>query len=395
MDKKIDRDLLARYVRDECNAEELEQVRQFLFQPEWKQALEELLEEDFAQFSPVEPEEEESRAWNRRFQEKHIQSSNDRSIFRRMRWSGYAAAVALFIISAVFVVVRTSTQQSEERLAEHEEEVLPGSDKAILMLSDGNTVSLSDVANGKLTEQGGVEVEKTTEGEIVYKARAEVAQASNTYNSVMTPNGGQYRITLPDGSKAWLNAASSLTYPVRFPADERRVKMTGEVYFEVAKVKRTDGDGNVPFFVETDKQEISVLGTKFNVNAYVDEPYLKTMLVEGSVKVTAFKNGQSTLLKPGQQALLSDVLMVQPADIDQQLGWQRGDFVFKGESLESVLRHISRWYDVETQCPPYLGKLRFAGIVSRSKPLSSLIKIMESTNDINITLHERRLIVTD
>lgn len=395
MDKKIDRDLLARYIRGECNAEELEQVRQFLFQPEWQQALEELLDEDFAQFRSTDVVQGESQAWNQRFQEKYMPLHTDQPVVRRIGWYRYAAAIAIFVISTTILVIRMSTQQPVEHLAQNGDKVLPGSDKAILKLSDGNTLSLSDVTEGKLTEQGGVEIEKTTAGEIIYRVGTKTTQASKTYNSVVTPNGGQYRIILPDGSTAWLNAASSLTYPVCFAANERRVKMTGEVYFEIAKVKRVDNDRNVPFFVETDKQEIAVLGTKFNVNAYQNEPYLRTALVEGSVKVTSVANGQSVFLEPGQQALLSDDLLVKPADLNQQLGWQRGDFVFKGETLAAVLRQISRWYDVEVECPPHLGKLRFAGIVSRAKPLSAVIKIMKSTNDINLTIHERRLIVTD
>ncbi|MNL25924.1 fec operon regulator FecR [compost metagenome] len=169
--------------------------------------------------------------------------------------------------------------------------------------------------------------------------------------------------------------------------------MTGEVYFEVAKVTQPNSAKRIPFFVESHKQVVEVLGTHFNINAYPDEKAIKTTLAEGSVRVKTL-NGHSVLLQPGQQAVLEENLRVESADIRQQLAWKNGDFIFRGETLESALRQVARWYDVEVECPPQLGKLRFNGMVSRSQPLSMIIEMIQLTKQAKVTLKERRLIVT-
>ncbi|WP_160716461.1 FecR family protein [Chitinophaga solisilvae] len=273
-------------------------------------------------------------------------------------------------------------------------EILPGNNIASLTLSDGSVIALDSVQNGTIALQGGVRIEKDTSGNIRYHAEARTGVMPAATNTIATPRGGQYRIILPDGSVAMLNAASSLSYPVCFAEKERRVKMTGEVYFEIRQQKMPGGKENVPFFVESAGQEVQVLGTHFNINAYSDEPAVKTTLAEGSVKVRS-AGGRSVLLKPGQQAVLAKQLTVQPADITEQLAWVSGDFVFRGETLESVLRQVGRWYDVSAEYPPHIGQLRFNGMISRSQPLSAIIGMIQSTKKASVTIKERRLIVTD
>ncbi|WP_341838879.1 FecR family protein [Chitinophaga caseinilytica] len=273
-------------------------------------------------------------------------------------------------------------------------DIMAGVNKASLTLADGSVIALDDMHDGPVAVQHGVRVEKESDGNIRYHDKGTQEAALPATNTITTPKGGQYRITLPDGSVARLNAASSLSYPVRFSGRERRVKMTGEVYFEISKQPMPGGAGNMPFFVESPGQEVQVLGTHFNINAYSDEPAVKTTLVEGSVKVTT-GDGTSALLKPGQQTVLTNHLIVQPADIAQQLAWTNGDFVFRGETLEGVLRQVGRWYDVSVEYPPHIGQLRFSGMISRSQPLSAIVKMIQSTKKATVTIKERRLIVTD
>jgi len=281
----------------------------------------------------------------------------------------------------------------------HAKNISPGSQKASLTLADGSVVSLSEVAVGTTVAlQGGIRVEKNKEGDIVYHANADHQPVSGAQNTVSTPKGGHFKVTLPDGSIAWLNAASSIRYPLQFAANERRISMTGEVYFEIAKKELTDQLGRkrkLPFYVETNQQEIQVLGTHFNVNAYTDEPYTATTLTEGSVKVTALESGETALLKPGQQAQLAKGIAINNVDTEQFIAWINGDFVFRGEELQGVLRKVARWYDVEFDCPQDLAKLRFNGMVSRSQPLSTIIETLQSTKKIKVILKERRIIVTD
>ncbi|MBO9153526.1 FecR family protein [Chitinophaga sp. GCM10012297] len=273
-------------------------------------------------------------------------------------------------------------------------DILPGVNKASLTLLDGSVIALEEIQDGTVAVQRGVRIEKDTGGNIRYYADRKQETSPVAINTITTPKGGQYRIILPDGSVARLNAASSLVYPVRFAGSERRVKMTGEVYFEISKLPLPGGKGNVPFFVESAGQEVQVLGTHFNINAYGDEAAIRTTLVEGSVKVRS-TDGRSAMLKPGQQAVLAKQLRVQQADISRELAWTNGDFVFRGETLEGVLRQVGRWYDVSVEYPPHIGQLRFSGMISRSQPLSAIVKMIQSTKKATVTIKERRLIVTD
>ncbi|WP_318271279.1 FecR family protein [Sphingobacterium cellulitidis] len=308
-------------------------------------------------------------------------------------WIKAVAAMLFFIGSATLIIYNTQLKTIDTaQPAGQQNDILPGSDKALLTLSDGFTVSLSAAENGRIALQEGLEIEKTKEGEIVYTLKDNSSKKSSAFNSVVTPNGGQYRVTLPDGSKALLNAASSLTYPVHFSDKERRVKMTGEVYFEIAKATNSKNK-RIPFFVETARQEIQVLGTNFNVNAYNDENYQSTILVEGSVGLKSTTDQAYTMLKPGQKATLGSTISVTEANIKQDLAWINGNFIFQREELQSILRKISRWYDLDIECPQELGKMKFTGKVSRNQPLSAVIAMISATDKIQVQLKERRLIV--
>lgn len=307
------------------------------------------------------------------------------------------AAVMILVAGLAMLVWNTigRSHQKEQQVANHKK-IEAGGDKALLTLANGNVISLSDIAIGTtLKLQNGISVEKKNEGDLVY--HVDKGQDSKTayYNTVTTPNGGQYRVTLPDGSKAWLNAGSSLRYPLLFTSKERRVKITGEVYFEVVKLfipKNNEQQERVPFYVETERQEVQVLGTHFNVNAYPELPYTVTTLTEGSVRVVTY-GGKSVLLTPGEQSLVGDKVSVQQADVSSVLAWTNGDFIFKDETLESILHKVARWYDLEIDCPPELGKLHFSGMVSRSQPLSTIIDMLETTKKVKVNLTERRLTV--
>ena len=309
-----------------------------------------------------------------------------------------------FKIAAVLVTVGTISlfllrQQSSEKAAEIVQHAgVPGEDAALLTLKDGSVISLADIKNGSIVAlQGGVEIQKNKDGELVYSAVEKGDATTAASNTITTNKGNQYQVILPDGSKAFLNANSTLTYPLRFLKDVRSVRMRGEIYFEIAKMESGSAGKKrrVPFYVETENQKIEVLGTHFNVYAYEDEPYTTTTLLEGSVRVTSKKGNESVLLKPGQRALLNEAFRVEDVDISQEVAWINGDFVFKGEELGSLLRKISRWYNVDVECPERLDKLKFDGMVSRSQPLSTIIDMLQTTGKVKLTLNGRRLIVID
>jgi transmembrane sensor len=387
MDNDIFKKLLQKYAEGQAlSPEEEVQLRQ---------AYDQLLTEELAataKDSSLAPDEQRGIVMRQRIDQSIATRRTKYFRFNNIRHVA-AAFLMGFILLAGTYWCWTGKMDNNTQLTQ-QEDILPGVNKARLTLTDGSVISLSDVQNGTIATQAGVRIEKNAEGNIRYNADRKPEAMPSAVNTIATPNGGQYRITLPDGSIAMLNASSSLSYPVRFSDKERRVKMTGEVYFEIKKMPMPGGKENIPFFVETAGQEVQVLGTHFNINAYANETAIRTTLVEGSVKIRS-NDGQSALLKPGQQAVLAKQLAVQQADIQQQLAWVNGDFVFRGETLESILRQVQRWYDIEVEYPPHIGKMRFNGMVSRSQPLSAIVKMIQATKKATVTVKKRRFIVTD
>ncbi|MEJ2901944.1 FecR domain-containing protein [Pedobacter panaciterrae] len=304
---------------------------------------------------------------------------------RNLYWRKFAAAAIILITLSVGTFYYSSRLDTKSDKLVHD--VAPGGNKAVLTLANGKKIVLTDAKNGALPPQSGVTVTKLADGKIVYTLEpGKVANAAP--NTIETPRGGQYQVVLPDGSKVFLNAASSLTYPISFVAlRERRVELKGEAYFEVAK------DKSHPFIVKTQNQEIKVLGTHFNINSYADEPLTKTTLVEGSVLVKA--SGIQQILKPGSQAINGyDGLRIVEANMDEVLAWKNGYFMFDSESIESVMRKISRWYNIDVAFKGNVSKDKFGGTVSRFANVSQVLRKLEYTNKVHFIIEEGRITVT-
>ncbi|NQX37288.1 FecR protein [Pedobacter steynii] len=262
-------------------------------------------------------------------------------------------------------------------------DILPGTNKAFLTLADGTRLSLTDSKSGKLAEQAGVKITKGKNAQLIYTVLPS-AGTKVEYNTISTPRAGQYQVNLPDGTQVWLNAASSLRFPTNFSAArERRVELIGEAYFEVAK------DPEKAFKVSSAGQEVTVFGTHFNINSYPDEQNTYTTLLEGSVSV----NG--TRLKPEQQSILNGKnIKVVPADLESVMAWKMGYFRFDDESLESIMKKVSRWYDVEVEFQePDLKELEFGGIVSRSEKVSKVLRMLELTTMRSFKLEGNKIII--
>ncbi len=258
-------------------------------------------------------------------------------------------------------------------------DLAPGGNKAVLTLSNGAKIVLDDRNNGLLAKQNGITVRKAADGMIIYDIAKPGTQVQDVaYNTIETPRGGQFQVNLPDGSKVWLNAASSLKFPVIFTDKGRDVELTGEAYFEIAKNK------NAPFKVRVNTAEIEVLGTHFNVMAYTEERSINTTLLEGSVRVSAEK--QSRLIVPGQQLKLTDKMEVVKADISEAIAWKNGYFIFKNEEISSVMRKISRWYDVDIQYKNGIPKKKFLGKISRNGNVSEVLEILELTGAVHFKI---------
>jgi len=262
-------------------------------------------------------------------------------------------------------------------------DIPPGGNKAFLTLSSGRHLVLTDIHIGKLATEGNSIISKIADGQVVYTGSGSPTD-SPIYNTMSTPRGGQYTLTLSDGTKVTLNAASSLRFPTKFSGAERKVELTGEAYFEVAHNKR------MPFHVISQLQDVKVLGTHFNINSYDNEPGTKTTLLEGSVLI----NGKA-VLKPGQQAVVSGALLkIYPANTELAVAWKNHKFMFDNENIQDIMRMIARWYNVEVVYAGDIPDQKFGGSVSRFNNVSKVLGILELTGNIHFKIEGRRIIVS-
>lgn len=296
-------------------------------------------------------------------------------------WLSAAAAAILITGSVIYFSSDKSLQQQAETA-----NLLPGKNKAELTLANGSHITLDAALNGNLAKEAGVQISKTKDGELVYTV-TDANAPSDARNIIKTPYGGQYMVILPDQSKVWLNAGSSLTYPVSFAkAKTRNVDLTGEAYFEIAK------DKTHPFLVKTTKQEVEVLGTHFNINSYTDEPATLTTLLEGSVSVSGTASHQ--ILKPGQQSMLTTGgITVTPANTEEVMAWKNGYFRFNDEKIESVMRKIARWYDVEIEFEGEISEEEYNGKISKFKNIAQVLEMLSETNTVHFKIDGRRILV--
>ena len=299
----------------------------------------------------------------------------------------YAVAAVLFLSvgMTVFYTLRKDiiSKPVAEQTVAKKIDVDPGSDKATLTLADGSTIVLDNTNTAEVFHKNGLIISKTKSGELIYKIENASSTKPNAYNTITTPKGGQYQVLLPDGTKVWLNAASSLKYPEVLGKTERMVTLTGEAYFEVAK------DGR-PFYVNSKQQSVKVLGTHFNVNTYMDDNVSKTTLLEGSIALNTSKH--SKIIKPGQQALIgvnSLIAIDKDVDVQNVVAWKNGLFVFDNAGLKSILNQLERWYDIKIDYSDIPNK-RYNGMVPRKAKLSEVLNMLELTGNINFKIEEGR-----
>lgn len=313
-----------------------------------------------------------------------ILQENMNSLIRKRRgtnlWIRLVAATVTFMIISfgIYFYVNYSDKNAIQHVNRKiPNDISPGGNKATLTLADGRKISLTDAVDGNLAEQSGIKVIKAADGHLIYiLSDSNDPSPTTSYNTIETPIGGQYQITLPDGSKVWLNSSSSLRYPVRFMGRERKVEITGEAYFEVAH------NSSMPFKVISSDQIVEVLGTHFNIMAYHDEVNTNTTLLEGSVRIT--KENKSEIILPGQQARMRDGnLEIVNVDINGVVAWKNGYFVFKNEGIENIMRQISRWYNVKVEYKGNVSGKVFGGKISRSRNISEVLDILELTGSID------------
>lgn len=425
MQEKVNRitSLIEKFLEERLGPEEEKELKEWLAEAEHNDSFfqqitnREVLREKLKYYASTDSE----AIWNKTLQKidggaKLVDLYPTRKTVRMPFGKIAVAASILVLISAGtwFYFSQSTVKQTAEKgknePAINISPIVPGGNKAILTLGDGKTIPLATVQNGNLADQGHMQITKT-DGRLIYTRKPDSDGSLNSkdiYNTVTTPRGGEYQITLPDGSKVWLNAASSLRFPIAFAGNERIVELTGEAYFEVNPQEQAIAKGRnaqnskiakTPFIVKINtpagsKNEVEVLGTHFNVMAYTDESAIKTTLVEGKVKVTSGSSIQT--IRPGEQARLSEgTISVKNVEATDIVSWTSGFIPVAGPDVEYTMRQIARWYDVNIIFQGKKPEGSFEGKLPRSGSIENVIKLL-NVNNIKARLNgkDRTIIIT-
>jgi ferric-dicitrate binding protein FerR (iron transport regulator) len=333
-----------------------------------------------------------------------------------IKWTAAAAVVLLIAGAAYWFTTKNTTARPVPAPVATKittpVDAAPGGNHATLTLANGSVIVLDQAKEGDLAQQGGSRIVKPDSGQLVYYP-ATSRSAAIEYNTISTPRAGQFHIILPDGTHVWLNAASSLRFPTAFTGTTREVQLSGEGYFEVrprlTSPPAGGGGKKIPFIVNVslptsreagsgsrgNGERVEVLGTHFNINAYEDENDIKTTLLEGSVKVSSMVNGESSIIKPGEQTIVSShspLAIDHSPDVQKVIAWKNGFFEFNDMSLPAIMRQISRWYDVDVSLQASYPDKRFGGRISRKLNLANIVSMLE-TYGVHFKMENNKLIV--
>ena len=395
MDKERFLYLLEKHFQATISFAEREELSEMMSGLHHDAALEEWMQEKWRSFSTTEklPEEESAQYWDSivaaasEADEGGTRSDHNSAIFTR-RWISIAAALLVALAGTLtYIYINRDPGKPQEVISAliPEQDIEPGGNYATLTLGDGSRVVLDSSMDGVVAQQGNTKVLKLSNGEVKYEHSKNAGRIF--YNTMSTPAGGQYHLVLPDGTGVWLNAASSITYPTAFSGRERNVSITGEVYFEVTK------NTAMPFKVKTGEQMVEVLGTHFNVNAYNNETAVKTTLAEGKVKVT--DKDKTMFLQPGQQAQNNRngrLSLVEHPDLEETLAWKDGLFRFNGTDIETIMRQVARWYNVEIIYKDKISE-EFVAEIPRSVKVSKLLELLELTKQVHFMIDKSTITV--
>jgi len=387
-------DLFGRYTSQLATAQEKQELMALIESGEYDVLLRELVGEKWLDVIPDRIRDND-KARAEEVYRKILERVKVKVLIPWRRYVAVAAAVLLLMMGGYWLFTgKKSGNEAKPAIAQTQDLKAPASSKAVITLANGKQIVLDSAGNGTLATQGNVQLVKLADGQIAYnEATTQHGGEEVSYNTLSNPRGSRViSLTLSDGTKVWLNAASSLTYPTAFTGVERKVSITGEAYFEVTH------HATQPFIVSKNNMEVRVLGTHFNVNAYDDEPGIKVTLLEGRVKVSLrqARGAGSVTIQPGQQAVSGNngqLTVNHTADMDQVMAWKNGNFYFNHTDLQTVMRQISRWYDVDVSYEGQLPEMYFGGDVSRDNSASEVLKILAESN-VHFRIEGRKIIVT-
>lgn len=395
MDKTEFSSLFQKWLGDDCSPEEVDRLLSSLAQKEdeddWMASIENIL-----QNRPLHGLSDTER--KRVVLQKILSGMQDvqtpvYSLPKRMKWIRLAAAsvIALMLTTGVYYFTHHSKPGQELPAASrYKNDVEPGGNKAILTLANGSKIMLDSAINGVLARQGSAKAVKADSGSLVYEPVAGGGmQADLVFNTLATPRGGEYQLTLSDGSRVWLNAASSIKYPIAFAGNERLVEITGEAYFEVQH------NSKMPFRVKAGGIMVEDVGTQFNINAYGDEPVLKTTLVEGAVNISSDMQ-KGIALHPGNQAWADangDIQVKTGIDVEEAVAWKNGVFDFRDASIETIMRQLARWYDLDLKYETRVSQ-HFMGKIYRNSNLSQVLRMLELVGGVHFNIEGKQVTIT-
>nr|WP_121273528.1 FecR family protein [Pedobacter schmidteae] len=385
--------LFQKYLIQNCSPEEVKQLLDYFgtaqADQEWLElAIEKILDEQLDDAAELAIQEKLDIGFQQILTKRNEAAKKQVSQLR-LQYTKWAIAASLFLVVGMALFHFIKSPEKNIQLVHHSE-LKPGADRARLTLADGTVIDLEQAANGKLSNKEGTTVTKTADGRLVYDTKTGKNENDRVaYHTLVTPRGGQYKIILPDGSAAWLNAASSLRFPTYFAGKERRVELRGEGYFEVKK------NATQPFVVTASGQEVTVLGTHFNINAYQESNTIKTTLLEGAVRIS--KGNSNCLLAPGEAAYLNNgnnkIAILKNVDTDAAIAWKDGRFSFDETNIKDAMQQIARWYDVDIVYDGDFSNVELTGVISRGTNAEQVLKLFKGMHQIDYIIKGRSITI--
>ncbi|MCT1524515.1 FecR family protein [Sphingobacterium hotanense] len=370
---------------------ELQRLKEFIHTQEFDSVFDQATEELFLEHGDSTVDVDSKQLYNNISREIHPRKKQP---YRLRNWlyistASVAAAILLFFYLNPSILSKST---EEAALAKQEKmAILPGGAKAKLVLEDGKIVDLANLSADTTLQLAGYKIYKNAKGELTYTLTDTKIASAGLYNTIVTPKGGEYNLQLPDGSKIFVNASSTIRYPLQFDREKREVELDGEAYFEVKQM--VQNNNSIPFIVKTREQTLKVLGTSFNINSYSDR--IETTLVEGKVQLS-YPNKKGGLLTPNQQSRYHSSqgsFDIKDVDPFYTIAWKDGNFAFENTSLSTVMKDLERWYDVEIEYRGNFSKIRFSGTISKYESIDKVLRAIELTGSVKFKIEERRIIV--
>jgi transmembrane sensor len=391
--------LFYRYLNNECTPEEVKALLKQFGQEYDQKELKALILQELEKTEIPEGFEDQTdiiEVFNQTdsYLQEQLFSEKKQVSISRLTWLAIAASIAICCTLGYLFFPTHQREVLSAQAINGGTDAKPGADKAILKLANGTAIVLNDNTKSTILNEAGLKITKTKDGMLVYEAAVVPSAGSKlVYNELITPLGAKYKIILPDGTRVWLNAGSSLRYPMAFDTKERRVELKGEGYFEVQKVN--SGIGKVPFYVETPTQIVQVLGTEFNISAYDDDQVVKTTLISGKVNVSDRSNNLQETLNPGEQAVQINggAFKVTKVNAESSISWKNGNFMFEDMYLRDIMKQLCRWYNVEID-ESQIPQTRYNIFISRNETLQSVLNMLGSTGNLKFQLNNNRIKIT-